>query len=394
MKSNFGKITSIEYSNDGQLIGIACEDDNGYIVDAEFHDLLYCFEGHRNSITSFQIEEWIEENYSDKNYDNEEQNKMTQDNFHSNYNTSKEDYSKNDYTSTSFGYTRTSVASKAVNIEDFSKMMVNDSEVQFDFRQIKRLRTCQTVKEQDNKYYDQNALDDTSSSTIYDCYTAGLDGFLGTWRIEHIYSTSATNELGYADLQSNNKELSQTIKLDLSKPNFYTILYPSEELKVFYTALSKISNGPIDLLRKFDCVIAIISKRCNNASSIGVKFYHGVAEEFNNEYNSQSGIQNTTNSENIGLSIKRTNIDSKYEQLKQTGVNVKSSLLNSEVKTGPTLMSNSIANSPKKPRGSSMSPTKKNASIAPGRTGNSLMYYNQTTTSPKKRERNQSTNKR
>ena len=47
----------MEYSNDGKLLGLGAESDEVYIIDAETNSYLYCFEGHKNYISSIIFDE-------------------------------------------------------------------------------------------------------------------------------------------------------------------------------------------------------------------------------------------------------------------------------------------------------------------------------------------------
>lgn len=359
-KTNYGNITSLEYSVDGKLIGLGCDDDNSYIIDAEYNELLNVLEGHKNTVTSVVFEEQIiqdDEIIPEKTVGS------------SNYETNKSDYNSVQYTSN-----KIPVTSKCVSIEDFASMSLNDQESSIDVKQLRRMRTSTGTHVLNHGKILQ--LESVSSSTIYDVFTAGLDGQLGIWRIE-LFEEGIINESNFYNIILT-KESMQLVKLE-NPP--VVPLNSTEDKKVFYTNLIKISNGPLNQIMMVDNMFISLSKRCNAGSSVNLRYFHGIPRSHDdpNPSNFSSELENSPEKK------KGNNLDTRYEMLKQTSVNIKGNVMNENSQVDKV-------NTPKRERGSSSSPTKKHHNLMPGKTENveNLSVYTQSTTSPDKRVRGHS----
>jgi hypothetical protein len=87
-KCNYGNFITIEYSSDGKLLGLGSECDEAYIIDAETHNYLYCFEGHKNFVSSIKFDECL---------NTDEQDQIDADEINNNLNMSVMETNTNEY---------------------------------------------------------------------------------------------------------------------------------------------------------------------------------------------------------------------------------------------------------------------------------------------------------
>lgn len=361
-KSNAANFTAIDYSPDGKLLGLACEDDNAYIIDAEHNELIYCLEGHKNWISTIIFQEQIMQE--------DEVVVLDRTGITSQYETNKSEYNSTSHTSS-----KQPVMNKEIPIEDFSALCLSEQEAPLDLKHLRRMRTSVTHhNHQDLK------LDDLRNSAIYDVYTAGLDGQLGVWRIE-LFESQPINENNYVNVVLG-KDNTQVVKLD---PGERVNIVPDEDLKVFYTSMVKISNGPLNKIWMVDNILATMSKRCSSGSSVYLRYFYETIVFSDDQAPTGNESENTQ-------ADKSANIDSKYEMLKQTSVNIKTNVMNGSQGLSQTY-------TPKRERGNSSSPQKRQGlgvtkPLDVSGTNIPQSGYNQAVTSPDKRARGHSAMRR
>jgi hypothetical protein len=295
-KTTYGNIISLEYSSDGRLLSLGTENDNVYILDAENGGLLFCLEGHKNYITSIYFEEQItEEEPIDKNFTSE---------------------NKNLYESNEFNYNSVSSAQKAHNLynkelnpEDYLNLLVEENSLQgLDLRNLRRARTSININT-------GLIVDELRSSTTYDVYTGGLDGYLAVWRIEHFYEEGTFRKENYLNLPNS----SQTIKLD--QPNVLQLI-PKESIKVENSWMEKINKAPLNHFYIFENILVFICKRNIYGSHCYLSFFQGTIKS--DEIHLNNVTQNINNKDDPLK--KQSDLDSKIEKLKSTGVSGRSIL--------------------------------------------------------------------
>lgn len=307
-KTNYGNIISIEYSPDGRLLGLGTENDNVYLIDSEFGDLLFCLEGHRNYVTSIIFEEQLnpDDEPLEKNLINGNVMYESIDTFQGQYNT------------LSSNHKISQLVNKELKLEDFSKILSEDDNNNLvDIRLLRRTRTS-TIK---SNITDMIQQEENRSCTTYDIYTGSLDGYLGVWRIEHFYEERAINPDNYYQIPYS-KDINQILKLEQKQ---LVYLRPHESIKTYYTDMVQIRNGPLNQLYMFDNILVYLSKRNTSGSSVFLNYYLGVLkldEVINNDKYDNSMQVNDV------LERKVSDLDAKYEKLKSTGVIVKTNMMN------------------------------------------------------------------
>lgn len=373
-KSSFGNFITINYSNDGKLLGIGSESDEAFIIDSETYTFLHCLEGHKNYVSSIIFDERPTNDYDQNDEIEDVRNMLNSSNLDihpTEFNSNQENMHLNGLggmksSTTTNNYLRQSTVS---NINGFGMNQINyykqptrqinpielfqnlNEEIEnynsnttvnkvFDPRSLRRTRTSVGNQAKANNIsYDANNLNnnninnnDNKECKIYDIYTAGYDGFLGVFRIEFYFDLEENNQLpkGVLDLSIKDKD-SSLRKLTLPKP---ILLENLSEKNVLYTDFVKIQNVPIYKLIMVDNMLVMISKRNNQGSSVFVKFYHGILltdepeiKNVNNDKKiSEEAYNNTVHSQNNSTTFKRKNninLDTKYPDPKLPPVNAK-----------------------------------------------------------------------
>jgi hypothetical protein len=255
-QSHYGNIISISYSDDGKLLAAGTESDNVFIIDAEFNQLLYCLEGHKNYITSIIFEQ-ISLEQENLGYENS-------------YEVTKTDFIALTKAST--------LVAKEVSLDDFSKLILSDdNSTDVDIKKLRRGR--QTARNSIVGSKDIEEEEEFKDWSIYDVYTSSLDGHIGVWRIEHFTNCEDINQKNYFSYPLN-KDSSQIIKIDKPATCY---LIPHIDIKVYNTSMSKFQNSPINKLFKFNNVFVYLAKRTNTGSSVYLRFYLGVPKEIDSD---------------------------------------------------------------------------------------------------------------
>jgi hypothetical protein len=324
-KTIYGNIITAEYSSDGRVLGIGTESDNVFILDAEYGSLLYCFEGHRNFVTSIHFEEvGIEDELVEKN--NPSNIYESAEILNTNYDTNR-----NNYNSVSSVMPKQSITNKEVQANDFMTMFASCQEdLTLDLRTLKRTRTSANLT-------NLGLQEELRASTTYDIFTAGLDGYLGVWRIEHFYEEGSINDNNYINLPYT-KENSLIVKQDT--PGVINIT-PRENIKVFFADMVKASKCPINKFLIYDNALVLMCKRNTNGSYCYLSMFHYankseeiistnsniIAEESGNiqTSNSLKNKMNEMSLKNFDTPIKEKKLTS-MSPMKKYNTNVKDSL--------------------------------------------------------------------
>lgn len=368
-KTNFGNIISLEYSADGRVLGLGTESDNVFILDAEMGSLVYCFEGHRNYVTSIHFEEVINEEDQGIHGPLERQQTILEGDYLNTLNTieTNRNYGSNLYGTNSV--INKPPVNKEVNSEEFLRFFVNnqeDTNTPLDLKSLKRTRT-------QLKNNNLDLEDELRASATYDVFTTGLDGYLGVWRIEHFYEDGHVNENNYTNLPYT-RENSQVIKTD---PPCILTIQPHENIKVFYADMQKACKCPINKMLIYDNSLAIIGKRNANGSYCFLTFFHHVnkTEEKYKDVININNINNNSNMVNSDDYKSRTPLNTTSSNHLKSDVNsLKNQVNDLSLYETPT----------KEKRGASITPIKKNA--ASQKEGNSVGSTNLTPNVVKKNE--------
>jgi hypothetical protein len=287
-KTNYGNVIGIEYSRDGKLLGLGTESDNVYILDAEFGNLLYCLEGHKNYVTSLAFGEVIEEESVENNLPEQNLNE-----------------SIDNYASLASNYHRNNTfINKELSTKDFSFLLndQDDSNNTLDIKMLRRSRTSLKNCLNLSGALVENKIKEMNFISSYDLFTTGLDGYLSVWRIEYFFDQEINEKIYYNHPNSNNKE--QTSNIRIEQPAIIN-LYPSESIKLFYSDMKKIKNAPINYFYLFDNTIVYLSQRNINSSTYHLYFYSGqiIDENSTQEAKNNTGSTANKNSENFKRSV-------------------------------------------------------------------------------------------
>ena len=181
-KSNFGTINSISFSYDGNLLGIGAQDNNAYIIDLNNQNIISCLEGHNNYISKiiFELHESIG-NYSNLINFTSDINRINS------INRNK----KNIFIQ--------------VEKDIIIKHWINSHNKNLDEKRNNIYRKNTTIK-----------LNNQNQYKIYDIYTSGLDGKIGSYRIEY-YENNNNNDNNH--LNVNNTNLNNINNNNLSNNN-------------------------------------------------------------------------------------------------------------------------------------------------------------------------------
>ena len=171
-KSNFGEISSISFSFDGNLLGIGAQDNNGYIINLNSLNIISCLEGHENYISKMIFELQDLENHNNQNLSNNMINRTNSININKKTKFQKVDKEK---ILTYWKNTHNKDPNEKRNV--YRKMST-----------MKRII--------------QNPLD-----KIYDIYTCGLDGKIGSYRIEYINTNNINGNNNNGHNISNNNDV-------------------------------------------------------------------------------------------------------------------------------------------------------------------------------------------
>ena len=171
-KSNFGQISSISFSLDGNLLGIGAQDNNGYIINLNSLNIISCLEGHENYISKMIFELQDLENHNNQNLSNNMINRTNSININKKTKFQKVD---KDIILTYWKNTQNKDSNEKRNI-------------------YRRMSTMKRIN--------QNPLD-----KIYDIYTCGLDGKIGSYRIEYINNNNSNENNNNGHNISNNNDV-------------------------------------------------------------------------------------------------------------------------------------------------------------------------------------------
>jgi hypothetical protein len=355
-KTNYGNIINLEYSSDGRVLGLGTESDNVYVLDAESGNLIYCFEGHRNYVTSIHFEEVINED--DQVIERQNSINLLESGDYLNTIETNRNYGSNPYVSNSI-YNKCPT-NKEVTSEEFLNFFINNQEdntAPLDIRTLRRTRTSANL----------NIIgleEEMRASTTYDVFTVGLDGNLGVWRIEHFYEEGHVNENNYTNLPYT-RENSQVVKSD---PPLFILIHPYENIKVFYTDMKKASKCPVNRMLMYGNTLAFLGKRNTNGSYCYLTFFHYMSKSEEKDKEISNNLISSNNQVNSEDNKSRTpfNTTTSNHMKTQSDVNsLKNQMSDMTVKEYETPT--------KEKRGGSITPVKKNhTNIKENYYGNSM----------------------
>lgn len=151
-KCNFGTCSTLSFSKDGNLLGVGTEDNNAYIIDIPSKKIIACLTGHHNYISHIIFEL---QNVTGLKH------RISSTSF--NY------PSRNDALPSTRDKIRFFLKDKNLILEDWRKYSNFEGE-----------------KKDLNKIYGSNSFvtNNQNSVRIYNIYTSGLDGCIGSYRVE------------------------------------------------------------------------------------------------------------------------------------------------------------------------------------------------------------------
>ena len=300
-KSNFGLITSISFSNDGNLLGLGAQDNNAYIIDLNNRNIISCLEGHGNYISKMIFE-------------------LQEDNNKNNYL-----YSKDEQINVNLVRNKKNIFQKT-NKEFILEKWGNSLKEQINDKKIK-YRKMSTVK-----------IPNNNSFKIYDIFTCGLDGKIGSYRIEYYENNCLENksEIKSITQENNTDNISSKIMTNKNINNnnnqntkklYYLnkliMLNPPENDeydKSHFIFMNNIINEPIIDFFKNDLLFVIASKVNILGSEIKLIFFECEEKIENNSNESNSSYYKSRNSMN---KTSNASIASDLEELNNLRVKIK-----------------------------------------------------------------------
>ena len=170
-KSNFGEISSISFSFDGNLLGIGAQDNNGYIINLNSLNIISCLEGHENYISKMIFESQHLENNNIQ-------------------------FNSNDIMIN---------RSNSININKKTKFQKVDKDIILTYWKNTQNKDSNEKRNIYRKMSTMKNINQNPLDKIYDIYTCGLDGKIGSYRIEYFHNNNI-NENNYEHNISNNNE--------------------------------------------------------------------------------------------------------------------------------------------------------------------------------------------
>ena len=300
-KSNFGLITSISFSNDGNLLGLGAQDNNAYIIDLNNRNIISCLEGHGNYISKMIFE-------------------LQEDNNKNNYL-----YSKDEQINVNLVRNKKNIFQKT-NKEFILEKWGNSLKEQINDKKIK-YRKMSTVK-----------IPNNNSFKIYDIFTCGLDGKIGSYRIEYYENNCLENKSEIKSITQENNTDNILSKIMTNKNinnnnnqntkklyylNKLIMLNPPENDeydKSHFIFMNNIINEPIIDFFKNDLLFVIASKVNILGSEIKLIFFECEEKIENNSNESNSSYYKSRNSMN---KTSNASIASDLEELNNLRVKIK-----------------------------------------------------------------------
>ena len=241
-KTSYGGIISIEFSHDGNVLALGCEDDNIYVLDCDKNLLLFCLIGHQNYVSSIQFLE---------NYENQEINEQTPSNV-----------------------PRKSLKSNKKNLEEnidiysliseINELELNDNK---SYLHANDLKNSKIRLQSSNNVLNFNSTNEDTIINNYILLSSGQDGAIASWQVQYLSSIKnkeTTNSL-IPDHNKVNKldNFIKVISLDIGKEN---TIRPISILRV--------SPNQIFKMTLFDNILLYYAKINHSKTEIYFKLFH------------------------------------------------------------------------------------------------------------------------
>lgn len=253
-KTSYGNICSINFSQNGKLLVLGCEDDNIYIADAESNSLLYCLQGHDNYVSSVCFEAKCKDI------------EVVPDSIKS----------------------KETTISKYQDKIDMRELFENINQINLDLP----LDVNILNKNRSSKFFSNKNLRFLNKPHIcssYSLFSSSYDGTIATWQIDHTYDPDFVNPKNYYKIESEINKLDnilKTVSLDLSKEKLLT---PISKLKV--------SNTPIFHMTIINNVLIYLGKHNHDNKCISFRlFFSKISKElhYENLINQTTAVTNST----------------------------------------------------------------------------------------------------
>ena len=286
-KSNFGQISSISFSFDGNLLGIGAQDNNGYIINLNSLNLISCLEGHENYISKmiFELQKI-------------------------------EDYNNNQNNLNDILINRTN----SININKKTKFQKVDKEKILTYWKNTHNKDPNEKRNVYRKMSTMKRIIQNPLDKIYDIYTCGLDGKIGSYRIEYINTNNinGNNNNGH-NISNNNDDDDGCIPTSRDNEEYIenknNILHFSKKIyelknyiylnppknnddyeKAHFDFMNPIINEPIIDFFKIDLFTIIACKVNITGSEVKLIFFDGELDNENLKDNNKNDSNNPFNS--------------------------------------------------------------------------------------------------
>lgn len=303
-KTSYGEIQCMDFSKDGKLLAIGCEDDNIYIADAEKNLLLYSLQGHDNYVSSVCFEDNIEESEINQKCLN-----------------------SNNQTSTS-NSNSTSLNNKKIYDDKVEIDVIIESLINISLSNEENI--VNLCKSKNNRIYSNKNLNLLSQVNIlsnYSLFSSSLDGSIATWQIDHCSEKGYSNKSNYINIDNSKTTCKldsfKIISLDVSKENLLT-------------PISKIKICPVQIFRLIVC---------NNILVYQAKMNHEITDiyfrVFFSKYSNHQEITEKYKTDEESTNISKTNQDMSTSMISYSKNKGDTSVISSTTSTAIKVKKNS-----------------------------------------------------
>jgi hypothetical protein len=282
-KTAYGNVISMNYSKDGRLLAMGCEDDNIYIADAENNSLLYTLQGHENYVSSVCFEDKYEENKLDQ---------ASSISLHKN----KISKPKNDI----------KIYKEQIDLDEFienlSEINLNN---EVNINHVNKKSSKINLSSKNLTYSEFDFINN------YSLFSASFDGSIATWQVEYSYNKIFKNKNNSFTLNNINKpnmldSYLKIISLEACRENLITPISHAKVCPVQIYHMMIVNN-----------LLIYLAKTNHDVSNIYFRIFFS---KINQEKDKDKNIENNPDNSNTNdTSIIRSNYENLSTPQKEKG---------------------------------------------------------------------------
>jgi hypothetical protein len=288
--SYYGNFIGLEFSQDGRLLAAGTESDLVFIIDCETNEHLYTLEGHKNFVSQLK--------FFESQLEPEESTIVIDSKTSANISTNQINNNLRRKSSNVIRLVEVDCEEMRNTIYKEKENGVNKLNVDY----IKRHKILgANIFTQNNEEYNK-------VTSTYDIVTAGYDGYIGVWKIEHNYLDEYLNTGNYSDINPINKSCN-VVNIDMTQNRIF--LFPNDSNKIPFINMLKIFKNPvIDMLITED-ILVLYTKKTLTGEVIFLKIFNGVVkiEDLTEENNLFTSTNVDDDPENMITERKKSDVD-------------------------------------------------------------------------------------